>query len=171
MSFPTISAPVKSPSLAEYDLPTFSDDQGNVLPLIGVVQPNSNGVTGLLATNVKAEPVSQVTNRRQPPQVGASAMPTVALVGINPTTGAIQPFSAGSASSVSGKFQSSVQTGTGSAQSIAHGLGVVPTLVLVSIYNSNGDALPFAISEGAHTSTNLIITATNNLQYKVIAFA
>lgn len=180
MSFPTVSAPILSPSLNEYDLPTFVDDQGNVLPIVGVVQPNSSGVTGLVSSHVVAEPNSQVTAKRQPPQVGASAIPTMALMGINPSTGALIPFvaasatSAVSAGSVTGKFQSIVETGTGSAQSIAHGLGVVPSLVLVAPYDntaSGSTPFTFQISEGSHTSTNLLITATSGLKYKVIAFA
>lgn len=183
MSFPTITGPKKSPSLDEFDAPVFTDDQGNVLPIVGVVQPDANGVTGLVTSNVTAVANSQVTSKRQRPQVGAANIPTIALMGINPTTGALIPFAAGSAATatsaataakVTGKFQSTVQTGTGSSQSIPHGLGVVPTLVLVAAYVTTDAgivAAGYSIVEGVHTSTNVLVTATTNLQYKVIAFA
>ena len=104
MSFPTVAIPVLSPSLNEYDQPTFVDDQGNTLPILGVVTPTSSGVTGLETSVVKPTPDSQVTGKRQPPLVGTPAIPTVALVGINPSTGAIEAFAPASAQSVSGKF-------------------------------------------------------------------
>jgi hypothetical protein len=179
MSFPTVSPASLSPSLNEYDLPTFTDDQGNILPLIAIVQPTSNGATGLVTSNVTAVPASQVTAKRQAPHVGASGLPTAALVSVNPTTGALIPFVAASATSattavsVSGKFQSTQQTGTGSSQSIPHGLGVIPSLVLVSAYDntaSGSTPFTFQLVEGSHTSTNLLITATSGLKYKVIAF-
>lgn len=172
MSFPTVNAPALSPSLNEYDLPTFTDDQGNVLPLLAVVMPTTNGVTGLVSSNVTAVPASQVTGKRQLPIVGASQLPLAALVGVNPSTGALIPFAASSAMSVSGKFQSTVLTGTGSAQSVPHGLGVIPSLVLVAPYDntaSGSTPFTFQIAEGSHTSTNLIITATSGLKFKVIA--
>jgi len=174
MSFPTVNPPVLSPSLNEYDEPTFTDDQGNVLPLLACVVPTSNGVTGVVTSHVTAVPASQVTNKRQPPLVGTSQLPLFALVSVNPSSGALVPFVAPSASSVSGKFESTVLTGTGSSQTIAHGLGVVPSLVLAATYDntaSGSSPFTFQISEGSHTSTNLLITATSGLKYKVIAFA
>lgn len=195
MSFPTITKPVKSPSLDEYDLPVFTDNLTNVLPIVGVVQPDANGVTGLVAANVTPVASSQVTSKRQAPQVGTNSIPTMALMSINPTTGALIPFKAASATAadsattagsattattatqatkVTGKFQSTVQTGTGSSQNIAHGLGVVPTLVLIAAYvttDAGVVAAGYSIVEGAHDSTNVKVTATSALQYKVIAFA
>lgn len=175
MSFPTISAPVKSPSLAEFGDAQYTDpSSGKVLPLLGVALPDSNGNTGLAAGAVAVTDVSQVTAKANRPQAGTAKIPMVALVGLNPTTGAPAPFAAPSAVKVSGKFQSSVQTGTGSSQNIAHGLGVVPTLVLVAPYNTTDSgivAAGYSIVEGAHDATNVKVTATSALQYKVIAFA
>lgn len=171
MAFPTISAPVKSPSLAEFDLPTYVDpSSGKVVALLGAALPDANGATGLAAGALAIVDPSQVTARRQKPQAGTAKIPMVALVGVNPSTGAPIPFVAGSAASVSGKFQSAVQTGTGSAQNVAHGLGVIPSLVLVSIYDTNGVAAPYVIAEGTHTTSNIVVTVTASVKFKVIAF-
>lgn len=189
----TANEPIKSPSLNEYDLPTMETDEGIILPVIGVVVPNSASETGLDPDIITDVPVSQVTGKRQWPLAGEGKLPIAALVGVDPATGAPLPFVAGSAATAdfateaghatsadtadaagtitTGKFQSTVQTGTGSSQDIAHGMGVVPTLVLVSIYDTNGVALPHAISEGAHDSTNLKVSVTASVKYKVIAFA
>jgi hypothetical protein len=73
------------------------------------------------------------------------------------------------ANSLSNRFQGS-STGTGSSQSIPHGLGVIPSIVHASVYNN--DALSsFSIVEGAHTSTNLVVTVTSGVGFKIIAFA
>lgn len=175
MAFPTVSKPVKSTFLNEYDLPTYRDQNGYTIPLLGIVAPQSNGNTNLPnigSSLLKIVPASQVTGKRQMPLVGPAQIPMVALVGVDATTGLPVPFNAASANSVSGKYQSTVVTGTGASQSIAHGLGVAPSLILVSAYDSTaGGASPFVITEGVHTSSNLLITATAGLKYKVIAFA
>jgi len=62
-------------------------------------------------------------------------------------------------------FISTQQTGTGVAQNIAHGLGVVPTKVIITMYNSG----VYTITEGTHTSTNVVVTATSGCKYKVLA--
>lgn len=65
-------------------------------------------------------------------------------------------------------FLSTEQTGTGSAQNIAHGLGSTPTLVVVipTVTAASG-ATTYA--EGTHTSTNCVVTATTGAKYKVLA--
>jgi hypothetical protein len=65
-------------------------------------------------------------------------------------------------------FVSTVQTGTGSSQSIAHGLGVTPSAVFVSFTGSTSSQ---AVTEGSHTSTNVVVTVTSAATFKVIAFA
>lgn len=171
----TIKSPTLSPYLNQYSNATLTDENSNVLPVIAVVSINSSGHSGVATNLLKTIPASQVTGQSSPPQVivpGGSSLPLYGLVSIDSSGNAI-PFVASSestATSVTGKFQSTVQTGTGSAQSIAHGLGVVPTLVHVSIYNTNGVSLPFAITEGTHTTTNIVVTVTSNVQFKVIAF-
>lgn len=176
MSFPAITAPVKSPSTAQYGDAVYTDpSSGKVLSLLGVVAANpSTGATGLAAGAVSVTDVSQVTALPNKAQAGTAKIPMVALVGIDPTTGApiaFAPATAGSAGVVTGKFQSAVRTATGSSESIAHGLGVVPSLVLAAVQDTNGVALPFVITEGVHTITNILITVTASLKYKVIAFA
>jgi hypothetical protein len=69
-------------------------------------------------------------------------------------------------------FKSSEQTGSGSAQNIAHGLAVTPSLVIVYPTDTNvsttGD---YVVTEGTHTSTNVVVTVTSGKKYKVVAFA
>ena len=63
-------------------------------------------------------------------------------------------------------FTSSIQTGTGSAQNIAHGLGVVPSVVNVMILSTPGNP---AIVRGTTTSTNVVVTAAATVTYYVTA--
>lgn len=69
-------------------------------------------------------------------------------------------------------FVSTEQTGNGSAQSIAHGLGVTPAKVLV-IPTDTAPATTgaYTATEGSHTSTNVVVTVTSGKKYKVVAFA
>jgi len=75
----------------------------------------------------------------------------------------------GRASRIVAPFKSTVQTGTGSAQNVAHGLGVVPSLVLIIGYDLTGGA--YVVTEGTHTSTNVVVTVTNGEKYVVIAYS
>lgn len=72
------------------------------------------------------------------------------------------------------RFVSSVQTGSGSEESIAHGLGIAPSLVIVEIRAL--PALPdiattpaTLVSKGTHTSAHLKITALAGLEFTVTA--
>lgn len=162
----TISAPVHSPSTDENDYAVLTDPQGNKIPLVALVHPSTvDGSNELGTGTVVAGNVSQVTNRQGKPTVtiGGKTVPVMAVLDLTANAAAFKK--------AGGKFQSTVQTGTGSAQNIAHGLGVVPSLVLVSIYDTNGVALPIAVSEGAHDATNVVVTATASVKYKVIALA
>jgi hypothetical protein len=74
------------------------------------------------------------------------------------------------ATSTQAAFLSAPQTGTGAAQNIAHGLGVVPDLVFAIV----DDLTPattgaVAIVYGTHTSTNAIVTVTTGKLYRVVA--
>lgn len=75
----------------------------------------------------------------------------------------------GSGDSLAGVFISSEQTGTGSSQNVAHGLGRTPTKILVAptefLSNQNVD-----IAEGTHTSTNVVVTVTSGVKFKVLAY-
>lgn len=165
-----------SPSQDEFDPAVVTDENSNVLPLVALAPLDSSGHSGVASNLLQVVQASSVTDKKQPPLVkvpGGALMPLHGLVGIDSSGNPI-PFVAPNATQavkVTGKFQSTVQTGTGSAQSIAHGLGVVPSLVLLSIYDTNGVSLPIAMSEGTHTTTNVLATVTSGVKYKVIAFA
>jgi len=69
-------------------------------------------------------------------------------------------------------FLSTEQTGTGAAQNVAHGLGVTPSKVLVFV---TGDARAawavFSIVEGTHDATNVVVTVTASIKFRVLAIA
>jgi len=67
-------------------------------------------------------------------------------------------------------FVSTEQTGTGSSQSIAHGLGVTPSKVFVSPTDTAPATVGvYTATEGTHTATNVLVTVTSGKKYKVIA--
>ena len=64
------------------------------------------------------------------------------------------------------------QTGSGSAQSIAHGLGVVPAVVVVYPTDTSPATVGvYTVTEGVHDATNVIVTVTTSKKYKVLALA
>lgn len=65
-------------------------------------------------------------------------------------------------------FLSTEQTGNGSAQNVAHGLGTAPALVFAIPSDATGGA--FTVAYGTHTSTNAIVTVTTGEKYRVVAF-
>lgn len=69
-------------------------------------------------------------------------------------------------------FQSAEQTGTGSAQSIAHGLGVVPAAVIIYPTDLTPATLgSYVVTLGTHTTTNVVVTVTTSKKYIVVALA
>jgi hypothetical protein len=76
----------------------------------------------------------------------------------------------GSATSLAaaGRFISAETTGTGSAQNVAHGLGVIPSAVIIAPTEYSGTGA-FDIAEGTHTTTNIVVTVTSGLKFKVLA--
>jgi hypothetical protein len=69
-------------------------------------------------------------------------------------------------------FISTEQTGNGGAQNVAHGLGVTPSKVLVIPTNTAPATVGvYTATEGAHTSTNVVVTVTSGKKYKVLAWA
>lgn len=69
-------------------------------------------------------------------------------------------------------FVSAEQTGTGAAQNVAHDLGRVPTHVLVTPTDLTPATVgQFAVVEGTHTDTNVVVTVTNGKKFKVQAWA
>lgn len=71
-------------------------------------------------------------------------------------------------------FVSTEQTGTGAPQNVAHGQSDAPTAVLIVPTevpdNGYGAAIPFDIAEGVHTTTNVVVTVTATVKFKVLAF-
>lgn len=72
------------------------------------------------------------------------------------------------ANALDGVFISSEQTGTGSSQNVAHGLGRAPTKVIVALteFLSNQSV---DVAEGSHDSTNVVVTVTSGVKFKVLA--
>jgi len=81
-----------------------------------------------------------------------------------------QPNFKGSYPSKQKLLLSAVQTGNGSQQSIAHGLGAVPAGVLVTCVDNSGSSNAFTATEGTHDATNVKVTVTNLAKYKVLAW-
>lgn len=75
----------------------------------------------------------------------------------------------GIAAGNSGVFISAEQTGTGSAQNVAHGLGAAPSYVVVAL-TEFGSATAVDVAEGSHTATNVVLTVTSGAKFKVIAY-
>ena len=65
-------------------------------------------------------------------------------------------------------FLSTEQTGTGSAQNVAHGFGTTPTLAFAIPSDITGGA--YAVAYGTHTSTNVVLTVTTGEKFRVVAF-
>lgn len=65
-------------------------------------------------------------------------------------------------------FRSTEQTGTGSSQNVAHGLGHTPTLVLVSV-SEDASGTGFDVAEGTHDATNAVVTVTSGIKFFVLA--
>lgn len=69
-------------------------------------------------------------------------------------------------------FVSSEQTGTGSAQNVAHGLGETPVFVIATPTDTSpSTAGVFVVTMGTHTSTNVVITVTSGKKFMVLAIA
>jgi hypothetical protein len=92
------------------------------------------------------------------------AVPELRSPGPNPLLKGISP-------SNQKQFLSTLLTATGSAQNVAHGLGAAPAGVLVVPTDVTGTtADPWAVTEGTHTSTNVVVTVTANVKFKVLAW-
>lgn len=68
------------------------------------------------------------------------------------------------------QFLSTVQTGTGAAQNVAHGLGATPAGVLVVLQDNSASTNVFTVAEGTHDSTNVKVTVTALATFKVLAW-
>lgn len=66
------------------------------------------------------------------------------------------------------KFTSTEQTGTGSSQNIAHGLGSAPSLVWWAVSDSGATGIYTAVP-GVHDATNVKMTVTSGVKFYVFA--
>ena len=96
------------------------------------------------------------------------AVETAKIKDLNVTTGKLAATAVTKAKAK--VFVSTEQTGNGSAQSVAHGLGATPAAVLIAI-TEFGAAVAVDVAEGTHTATNVVVTVTNAVKYKVFAWA
>jgi predicted RecA/RadA family phage recombinase len=84
----------------------------------------------------------------------------------------IAPGAADQVAGGAGIFISAEQTGTGSAQNVAHGLGVVPSRVFVAPTDLTPATVgSYSVVEGSHTTTNVVVTVTTSKKFKVLALA
>ena len=67
-----------------------------------------------------------------------------------------------------GIFVSAETTGTGSAQNVTHGLAGTPTKVIISP-TEFGASTAVDVAEGTHTATNVVVTVTSGVKFKVLA--
>jgi len=68
-------------------------------------------------------------------------------------------------------FVSTEQTGTGSSQDVAHGLGVTPSAVIITLTEFGAAENP-NVAEGTHDATNVKVTvASGTTKFKVFAWA
>lgn len=61
-------------------------------------------------------------------------------------------------------FSSTEQTGTGSAQNVAHGLGSTPSLVWFAV-SEDPAGIGFDVALGAHGATNCVFTVTSGVKF------
>ncbi len=67
-------------------------------------------------------------------------------------------------------FVSAELTGTGAQQTVAHGLGVVPTNVVITPTDmSPAPVGVFTVTEGVHDNVNVKVSVTLNKKYKIHA--
>ncbi len=68
-------------------------------------------------------------------------------------------------------FVSAEQTGTGSAQNIAHGLGRAPSaVVIIATDTAPATTGQYTATEGTHDATNVVVTVTSGKKYKILAW-
>lgn len=140
----------------------------------GLQGPAGQTVTGIRgATGASVQGVTGAVGLQGPAGQLATGIQGFTGLGVQGTTGAAGlqgPIGQQGATGVSvGRWQSTVQTGTGSLQNISHSLGSTPTIVLISIYDNTASST-FVVTEGSHTSSNIVVTVTNGVKFKIVAF-
>jgi predicted RecA/RadA family phage recombinase len=103
-------------------------------------------------------------------KLGSDSVTTVKILDANVTTAKIAD--SGVTFAKAAMFVSTEQTGDGTEQSVAHGLGAVPAAVLiVPTDTAPATAGDYTSAQGTHTSTNVLVTVTNGKKYVVWAMA
>ncbi len=106
-----------------------------------------------------------------PGSITGAMLASGAVASANIATGAVNTAALASLAVNSAKmdmFVSPVIIGTGAAQNTAHGLGVVPSTVMVIPVQSAGGV---TLTQGTHTTTNIVVTCTNADKYMIVAIA
>jgi hypothetical protein len=80
------------------------------------------------------------------------------------------PTDPADAGSIGSHYASAVRAATGALETIAHGLGVVPKLVIVAPVVSPGSYAALSVVEGSHDATNLKVTVATGWSYRIYAF-
>jgi hypothetical protein len=69
-------------------------------------------------------------------------------------------------------FVSAEQTGTGSAQNVAHGFARAPSLVIVIPTDlSPATVGQYTVTQGAHDATNIVVTVTSGKKFVVVSWS
>ena len=84
------------------------------------------------------------------------------------TSGTVLLAPQGMATTGGGVFVSAETASTGRAQNVAHGLGYIPSRVLVS-FSEFGASEACDVALGTHTTDNVVLTVTNSRKFFVIA--
>lgn len=166
-SFPAISV---GAGLTKSSIPILGKELESAGPVLARLV-----TAGLITFSVAEDP--SISNSAEN-LMGEAAVADDAVTTVKILDGAVTAPKLGALAVTKAKalvFASAEQTGTGSAQNIAHGLGVVPALVLVVPtvgHNGAGAAgTQFTdVAEGVHTSTNVIVTADAGGKFKVLAW-
>lgn len=167
-SFPSISV---GAGLTKSSIPILGKDLESMGPVLARL------VTAGLITFTTAEDPgidNAAENLMGPAAVADDAVTTAKILNLNVTTAKLAAAAVTKAKAA--VFISAELTGTGASQNVAHGLGVAPTLVMLvptAGHNGAGAAgiqMP-VLTEGVHTTTNVLATVSTAAKFKVMAWA
>ena len=99
-------------------------------------------------------------------KLATDAVETAKIKDLNVTTGKLA--AAGVTFAKAAMFVSTEQTGTGNPQNVAHGLAGTPAAVVIAV-TEDPAGTGFDVAEGAHDGTNVVVTVTLNVKFKVWA--
>ena len=125
------------------------------------------GTTQLGAAAVTAAKLGAVTDGSTVDQNGAGSKIQIKGGGVGTTQ-----LAAGAVTKAkTAMFVSAERVATGVAENIAHGLGGAPSVVFVSVTDTAAQVTGYTVAEGAHDGTNVVLTVTTGVKYKVMAWA